>query len=512
MKTSRINSVLVIFVLVMTLLAFSHGLLVKWAEAQQPKPGGIIRLGASAPPRQLDPAKQKQGEEYLVSEMIFDSLTTIDHEMRVWPALATSWEPSKDMKTWTFHLRQGVRFHHGRELTAEDVIATLQRIKDPATGSPMRTKLAVIERMEALDKYTVRFYLAFPYGQLHHIFVRHVSIVPKDKIDTLSTHPIGSGPFKFKEYIMGDRLIVVKNPEYWEKDRYHVDGVELRIIPEPAVSMTSLERGELDAYYDVPKESIATLKERKNINLSNTFGGSWDAIAMRNDQPPFNDLRVRQALFYCTNKEELVKAALAGYGEPSHSSIPPGHPMFNKSLKFLKQDFKKAKKLLAEAGYPNGMEMTLYIPTGRATREHLGVAFAEMVKPAGFNFKLQRVPWDKFIADIEGKATFFVTGWNGRFPIDEQTHPYFHSKGSWNANTWHWSNKRVDELLDRARETFSDEERKKCYDEFQQILRDEGPAVLPYSGSVAVACRNYVKNFKVHPVMWMTLKDVWMEK
>jgi peptide/nickel transport system substrate-binding protein len=357
MKTSNLKGYSIVSVLVMAVSTFTFGLLTNGAEAQQPKPGGIIRLGVSATPRQLDPAKQKQTEEYFISEMVFDSLTTIDREMRVWPALATSWEASKDMKTWTFHLRQGVQFHHGREVTVEDVIATLQRIKDPATGSPARTKLAVIERMEALDKYTVRFYLAFPYGQLHHLFVRHVSIVPKDKIDTLSTHPIGSGPFRFKEYLMGDRVIVVKNPESWQKDRYPLDGVELRIVSEPAVAMTSLERGELDAYYDVPRESIATLKERKNINISSALTGAWDVVAMRNDQPPFNDLRVRQALFYCTNRDELVKGVLFGYGEPTHSPVPPGHPLFNKSLPFVKQDFNKAKKLLADAGHPNGLEI-----------------------------------------------------------------------------------------------------------------------------------------------------------
>lgn len=481
--------------------------------AAAPAGAATLKFGVPANPVKLDPAKQNIGEEYLPGFLIFNGLTTKDRSMAVQPDLAERWESSADLLTWTFYLRKGVRFHHGRELDSEDVLSSLKRVLDPATGSPARVNLQVIDKMEAVDKHTVRFRLTIPYAGFADIFTeRQAKIVPRDRVETLMTQPIGTGPFKFKEFIPGDHLTLVKNPDYWEKGLPLLDEIVMRIIPESSVAMTALEAGDIQLYWNAPLEALERLKRNAALVVDEVPTTSWDAVMMRNDQPPFNDVRVRQALFHSLDKEQLAKAAVFGHGSVTHTPIPPGHPFFNKGLKSLPRDIGKAKQLLAQAGHPNGLDLKLYIPEGRPTRERLGIAVKELATPAGFRIELQRVPWDKFVADIEGKAPFFIDGFFSRPTVDTSIYPWYHSTGSWNPRTWHYKNARVDELLDQARRTLSDQEAKKLYDEFQKIIVEEGPSLVAYVLTHVTAYPKQLKGFRSHPMMWLDLKRASIEK
>ena len=179
---------------------------------------GTIRVAVGTTLNQLDLAKTTLGDEYIYVHLVFNGLTRIDRDLTVKPDLATSWEASEDLKTWTFKLREGVKFHHGRTLDAEDVVATIKRILDPNTGSRARANLSMVEKVEALDPLTVRFTLSIPYAGFPDIFgERQLRIVAKDQIDTLSTKPVGTGPFKFVSWSPGDRLELGKEPRLFRE-------------------------------------------------------------------------------------------------------------------------------------------------------------------------------------------------------------------------------------------------------------------------------------------------------
>jgi peptide/nickel transport system substrate-binding protein len=228
---------------------------------------------------------------------------------------------------------------------------------------------------------------------------------------------------------------------------------------------------------------------------------------MNNQKPPFDKPKVRQAVHLAMDKPQLAQIVLFGHGTPTHCAIPPVHPFFNKSIGF-KTDIAKAKKLLAEAGLAKGFEITIIAPEGRPARERLAVATREMLKPLGISVNIQRLPWDKFLADAEGKAAFYIDGFFSRPTVDTSLYPWYHSTGSWNKELWHYNNPAVDKLLDQARASSSLEEQKKAYVAFQQAVVDDPPGVIPFVVNQVDAFRKEVKGLHSNPMMEFDLRQV----
>ena len=235
---------------------------------------------------------------------------------------------------------------------------------------------------------------------------------------------------------------------------------------------------------------------------------TWDGVILNNERPPFNDVRVRQALAATIDHAALVELALFGQGAPTHSPIPPSHPYFNKALGFKKPDIARAKKLLAEAGFPDGFEVTMQVPQEREQRVRLGVAVRDMAKAAGIRINVERVPFASYAAQVAGKAQMYVDGYFARPTIDTALYPFYHSTGSWNRQLWLYKNARVDELLDLARRTNDEGKRKAIFDEFQQVVEETVPSIIPYSALHANGVRKEVENFHTTPMQWLELKEV----
>jgi peptide/nickel transport system substrate-binding protein len=478
------------------------------ARGQQAGGGGVLRLTVGASLRTLDPAKTTNGEEYIYDNLVFNGLTRMREDLAIEPDLAESWSFSQDLKEWTFRLHRGVKFHHGREMTAEDVIATYRRILDPETGAAPRTNYEMIAAMEAPDPHTVVFRLSYPYGGFADILSdRQVKIVPRDAIDRLATQPIGTGPFAFRSYTPGDRLVLTRFAEYFEPGAPRLEGVEMRIIPEMAVRLAALQAGDIDAVWDLPPENVRTLRENRSLRVESVATASWDAAIMNCAIPPFNDQRVRRAFHLGVAKPDVVELTLFGEGAPTHSPIPPNHLFFARDVPFgTRADPQGARRLLREAGHAQGVKVPLVIPVGRPVRERLGVTLQQLARPAGFEIDIQRVPFARYAAEVSGKAPFFIDGYFARPTLDTGTYPFLHSKGSWNERLWHYSDPRVDAALEAARLTGDPEQQKTHYLAMQRAVAENPPAFFAYAVNFACAYRAAVRDVATHPMRWFDLR------
>lgn len=468
----------------------------------------VLRIGIGTTLTNLDPMKTTIGDEYIYDNLVFNGLTRMREDLSVEPDLAESWKYSDDLKTWTFALRKGVKFHNGSEMTADDVIAFFKRLLDPANAAPSRSNYDMIAGMTSPDPYTVVFQLSYPYGGFADIMTdRQVKIVPRDAVAQLATKPIGTGPFMFQSYTPGDRMVLVKNPNYFEPGLPKLDGVELRIIPEMSVKIAALQAGDIDVVWDLPLEQVKTLGSNAALRVDSVPTASWDGAIMNNAIPPFNDPRVRRAFQLAVDKRDVVELTLFGQGAPTISPIPPTHPFYAKDIAMNAADPAAARKLLAEAGHPDGIKVQIITPAGRPVRERLGITLQQLAAPGGFDLQVQRVPFSSYDAEVAGKAPLYIDGYFARPTIDTSTYGFLHSKGSWNARLWHYNNAAVDKALDAARLTGDPDKQKVQYLEMQQAMFDDPPGFIAYAVNFACGYRKAVTGVKTHPMRWFDLRN-----
>jgi peptide/nickel transport system substrate-binding protein len=376
---------------------------------------------------------------------------------------------------------------------------------DPATVAPARSQYDMIQTVTAPDAGTVVFTLSIPYGGFADILGdRQIKITPRGT-DPAKT-PIGTGPFKFVSYTPGDRLVMTKNPEYFEPGLPKLDGVELRVIPEMSAKVAALQTGDIDVIWDLPLDQVKDLSKNPALRVDSVPTASWDGAIMNNLIPPFNDKRVRQAFHLAVDKADVVELTLFGQGVETISPIPPSHPFYAKDLPIPKANPEAAKQLLAQAGYPQGVKLTIVAPVGRPVRERLAVTLQQLAKPGGFDLQVQRMPYSSFAAEVSGKAPLYIDGFFGRPTIDTSVYAFLRSKGSWNERLWHYSNPAVDKALDAARLTADPAAQKADYVTFQSTLIDDPASFFAYAVNFACAYRKGV-NVKTHPLRWFDLRS-----
>jgi peptide/nickel transport system substrate-binding protein len=484
------------------------------APAHAQKRGGVLKFAVPAVKPGLDPAHTSTGDGYMLTQAIFSNLTRIDENLEPKPQLARSWEPNPAHSAWTFHLNQGVKFHNGRELTADDVVFSIERILDPKTASRGAKALGPIKKVVAKDRYTVVFELTGSYAdlplQLGNTFAR---IVAKENIDKIGTEPIGTGPFKLKEYSPGSRVVLVRNPDYFEKGLPYLDEVQQVYLKEYAAQVSAISTGEIQVMYLVPEEAVAPLKKEAGVRVLEVASPSFQSIEMFMNQKPFSDVRVRTAVRLAADRKAMLEASTGGHGVLGNDvPVPPFSKWYNKALPQRERDVNRAKQLLAEAGYKSGLDLTLYTSTGRPGMEEAAVAFRESAKDANIRVRLESVDLARLYSEFLRKPKEFTlvqVNWFGRPTIDEMLTPFMFTKSVWNF--MEYSSPRVDALLTEALGMTDVDRRKRVYDEVQKILWDEGPWLVAYFRNYLSAVRTNVKNYKLIPVQYVELRDVWLE-
>lgn len=469
--------------------------------------GGNLKISIPGQMGIFDPATHNKQEEAIVFCNIYETLTWITPDHNLEPMLAESWTASENLMTWTFNLLKGVKFHHGREMTSDDVVFTFKRILDPKTASAGMDTLNMIGDITAVDASTVKFDLKFAYVDLPSIFSdQRFAIVPKDVAQDLVSKPVGTGPFKFESFDPGGGdFVMVRNPDY-HGPRPLLEKATLKLIPEIASRVVSLKNGETHVLWQVDFAVFDELKQSSGVKVREIPTESWDPLVMDVRKPPFSDPKVRQAIRYAIDKDELIKLSLFGHGVKVPFPLSPQNPLFPSDVPNIPLDITKAKQLLSDAGYPDGFKTPLYLGIGRPVRVAEGIAIAEMLKAINVQCDIQQMPLDKFFSDIEFKGEFYTDGWRGEPSTDSQIYSRFRTDGGWNVG--HWSNAEADKLLDQSRQTASVDERRSLYSKLAQIVNEDGPYMIAWVANRSDAWRTEVLNFEPHPLNFLYLRDV----
>ena len=506
----RIRSVFAALAAAVLLFAVSP-----WSSAQTVQNGGTLRISFPGSPRLLDPPITGSAEEWIVTSWLYNNLTRVDDKFAVQPDLAESWTPNADGTVWTFKLVKGVKFHSGREVVADDVVHSINRILDPNTKSRGKGGLGPIAKVEAVDPSTVRFTLSQPVADFPaNLALPYARITPRDTKLNLNTQADGTGPFVLKEFVVGEKVVVERNPNYFRRGFPRVDQVQAVIYPDSTAEINALKEGKTDIMWQVRPDQVELLTNARGIKVEEVPTGSFVPIVMRADQPPFDDPRVRKALKLTLDRKIIVENILGGHGVIGNDqSLPPNNPVYDAAVKAPTRDIAKAKQLLAEAGHPNGLKLTLYTSDARVGMLPLALLTQQMAKEAGFDINIQTVPWDVFLNTVWEKRPFYINNWFARPTTDTSITPFFTSRAKGGSlNDYYYSNPEVDRLLLAAQGELNAQNRKQLYGKAQQIIAEDGPAVIPFFKNNITAYRANVEGYGADPGVNLAADRVWLKR
>lgn len=482
------------------------------------KPGGTLKVALNAELGKLDPAFSGQFVERQVFYNMYDSLVAADPNLKIVPALAESWEISADGKTYTFKLRKGVKFHDGTDFNADAVKFNMERYKT-ADGSVRKSDLDSVETIEVVDPYTVKFNLKSPNAPLLATLVdRAGMILSPDVIKKLGADlqraPVnaGTGPFKFIEWKKDDHLTLERNPNYWKKDSAgtqlpYLDKIIYRPIVDDTVRLTNLKTGDIDVIDTVPAQNVADLKNDSAVNYKDISSTAYAGFRLNVAAEPFNNKALRQAIGYALDTQSIFKTVFFGVGAVSNGPIPPSSWAFDPNFKPYTHDIAKAKAKLAEGGKPGGFSFKMQIQAGSPVTQQEAELIRDQLSEAGITVELEQLEFAKIVENTT-KHTFTsaLIGWSGR--IDPDGNMYAHFKTGGSNNDSQYSNPQVDALLDKARATSNQDERKAAYQEAQKIIMDELPYPLINHGASFMATTKKVQNFLLMPDAIMRFTEV----
>jgi len=503
------------FFLLLISLALIGSLLTSFALAESR--GGTLSIGVDQEVVGLDPHIVTAFSSFRRLDLLYNTLVKLDYNLDIVPDLADSWE-IPDSLTYIFHLKKGVKFHNGRELTADDVKFSLERILDPKTASPGRSYIIPISNIESIDQYTIRIELSSPLASfLDGLTSKNCAIVPKEEVEkygNLQRNVVGTGPFKLEEWVPDNYMKLVRNPSYFEKEFPYLDAVIFRVIPEQTSLLAGIKSGSLDIATINEGSVILQAKKDPNLVVIQVPGLNLRTFGFNNTREPFNDVRVREAIALAIDRDEIVNAAEFGMAQPSGplaASVKKwAKPL--EELPFSKPNLKKARELLAEAGYPDGFSFNV---VASSTYEG-GLAVAQVIqsqlKKVGLRPELEVVEWGIYI-DRWVKRDFdsMVELRGGSPEPDRFLYRSLHSTGG--VNNWLFKDEEVDKLLDEGRKLIKFEDRKPIYDKIQVLLSEKVPVIFLYVPLDTKILSPNVKNFRqMGNGSIQYLSQTWLEK
>ncbi len=442
--------------------------------------GGKVTLGVEQDIAGFDPlvvGVYDTGQE-ATAALVFERLTRLDDQGKPVPSLALSWTHSDDFKTWTYKLRPGVTFQDGTPFNAEAVVFNVQRQLDPNNHCRCAAYIGFIDHVEATDPLTVVYHLKFPQPNLPALSApatANNSIQSPKAIQTMGAaynrHPVGTGPFRLKSWQSGDRIVLERNPDYWDKGRPYLDEVVVRPMPDNTARFASLEAGETDIIWTDRAEDILKAKQNPALAVHEYAGSGAQVYAFNTKVAPFDDVRVRQALRMALDLKTYAQAEWDGLWQPAKDPYGPGSFVQCKDPGTLPYDPDKAKALLQQYGKPVDFKMVVTAtPRGR----EIGQIFQEMWHKVGANATIDQIDQTALVTKAF-RRDFQLTPWRiiDLADPDIQMYANFHTGSP--VNLANYSNPEVDKLLDDARSSGDQEKRVEDYCKIARILNTEVP-------------------------------------
>ena len=449
-----------------------------------------------------------------INGLVYSGLVRYDGELKIVGELAESWEISEDNLTITFHLRKGVKWHDGAPLTSADVLFTYQLYIDPETPTAYAESYMQVTKAETPDDYTFRVTYSEPYAPA--LISWGMSVLPKHLLEgkkitasDLARHPVGTGPYRFVEWQGGEKIVLEANRDYFEGSP-NIKRFVFRIIPDTSTQFLELQTGGLDFMTLSPLQydrQTDTLAFKRLFNKYRYLAFGYTYLGYNLKRPMFQDRRVRQALAYAIDKQEIINGVLLGYGEAATGPYKPDAWVYNAEVPRYDYNPEKARQLLAEAGWSdtdkdgildkNGaaFQFTIVTNQGNDLRSKAGEIIQRRFRQVGVDVQLRIIEWATFLKEFINPGNFDATilGWSGG-PEPDQFEIWHSSKtGPRELNFIGYKNPEVDMLLEKGRRIFDQAERKQIYDRFQQILAEDQPYTFLFVGEAlpAVASRFY---------------------
>ncbi|WP_339149375.1 MULTISPECIES: glutathione ABC transporter substrate-binding protein [unclassified Sutcliffiella] len=458
------------------------------SNARSEEKGGSLIIARLSDATRLDPHFITDiPSANIIYQKVYETLVMTNKDMEIEPLLATEWQ-QLDEVTWEFSLKEGVSFHDGTPFNAEAVKVTFDRVLDPGTGSPQREKLSMIKEIEIVDEYTVHMHLDYPYAPLLSILASNEgSIISpkviKEKEDSLSQHPVGTGPFIFESWNTGQDITLVKNPSYWGQEP-NLDEVVFKVVPEDATRLALIETGEAHVSDQVPVTELDRIEKSNSMSLYRTEGLGVEYIGFNIESKAVNDVRVRKAISHAIEREAILKGVYNNVGTIANSAMSPKVFGYSENIKAYEYDINKAKKLLKEAGYKDGLSLNL-LTSDRKERINMAEVIQSQLKGIGVDVSIQVLEYGAYLEMIDkGDHDLFIGGWgNATGDGDYNQYNLFHTASQGPpGNHFYYSNEEVDTIIEDAREEMDQEKRKELYEKAMQIQMDD---------AVYVPIRNY---------------------
>jgi peptide/nickel transport system substrate-binding protein len=459
----------------------------------------VLEIATDQSPVGLDPQVATSFATQLITSTVYEGLTEIDADLHVVPALAASWTESDDGRTYRFQFRPGVTFHNGRALTPADVVASIARVRDPKTGSPYASRFASVASVEPDGDSAVRVTLEQPSAPFL-AQLASLAIIPPEAIAELARHPVGTGPFKFHDWVPDTYIALDRNPAYWQQRHPLLAGLKFDVVPEAATRQLGLQSG---TYRMVPTLDAATasaLQGQSRVKVLQTHDLAYSLIGLNVSKPPFDKPAVREAVNLAIDRGQIVDAAYYGKAVPAGPLSPAlkDWALPTASFDCYRTDPAKARKLLQDAGVQIPVKITLNVLGSLQQVVDVAQVVQAQMNKAGFDVTLNVQEQGKFIQDWRGGNFEAFASLNSGGPDpDDYFGRTFATGGA--TNVFKYSDPALDEILTVARASNDLAERKRLYDQVQRILACQGPAVHLAYGTLFTAVRADVQGYVPNP-------------
>ncbi|WP_044296887.1 ABC transporter substrate-binding protein [Robinsoniella peoriensis] len=481
------------------------------AEAEKTSAaGGTVKVSVGSEPDNLDPMLSSATDTSAIMMNVFEGLLGFNEKGEFIPALSETYDISEDGLTYSFKLKQGIKFHDGADFTSKDVKYTYEKLAGLNGEAPLNETLnQLLASVETPDDYSVN--LILKEKNAGFLSKATISIVEKDYTQN-STKPVGTGPFKFVEYIQGQKVILEKYPEYSTiKERMPViDKVEFKIMTDANARLMGLKSGDLDIT-SVDAKNVEALKN--DYNIVQGPQNMVQLMALNNSVEPFNDVKVRQAINYAVNKEEIINTVVNGNGTKVDSFLSPSmSTYFNTDLKnCYNTDIEKAKTLLKEAGYENGFKMTITVPSNYQTHVDTAQVIKNQLSKIGIEADIQLIEWAQWLDTVYGKANYEATiiGHSGKLDPNDFLNRF---DSAYDKNYFKFSDPQYDELIHQAAVSTDEAKRVELFKECQQLLVDQAAAVYIQDPDVIYATSKSVQGMKNYPVTFLDMSSISLTK